>query len=271
MKTKDEFSREHLLYLKRRRNDKIFVNCARVALIIIFLALWELFYRLGAIDGFIFSAPSKIFKSLVNLTKTGELFKHAGITLFETVAGFAIATSIGTLVALALWWNDRLRRILDPYVVVLNSLPKIALGPVIIIWFGSGTKSIVVMTILITVIVTTITMLSGFTATDKNKIFLLKSLGAKKPQILTKLVIPSSLPTFISMLKINIGLSWIGSIMGEYLVSRAGLGYLIVYGGQVFKLDLVYAATLTLCLLATGMYALVSLIEKITVGKKQTS
>ncbi|MBP5307874.1 MAG: ABC transporter permease [Clostridia bacterium] len=268
MKTKDNFSAEHLLYLKKRKRDDLTVAAARISLAVGFLALWELLFQVGAIDGFIFSSPSRIAKSLVNLAKTGELFMHAGITLFETLSGFVIATAAGTLAALALWWNEKLRKILDPYIVVLNSLPKIALGPVIIIWFGSGLKSIVVMTVLITVIVTTITMLGGFTATDGNKIFLLRSLGAGKMQILTKLVIPSALPTFISMLKINVGLSWIGSIMGEYLVSRAGIGYLIVYGGQVFKLDLVYAATLVLCLLATGMYALVSLTEKLTVGKK---
>ena len=268
MKTNENFSKEHLAYVRQRRNRKIAVHAARIALLVAFIALWEILYQVGAIDGFILSSPSRILKSLVNLTKSGEIFRHAGITLYETLVGFAIATAIGTGVALILWLCDPLKEVLDPFIVVLNSLPKIALGPVIIIWFGSGTRSIVVMTVLITVIVTTITMQNGFAATDRNKILLLRSLGATKLQILKHLVIPAALPTFVSMLKINIGLSWIGSIMGEYLVSKAGLGYLIVYGGQVFKLDLVYAATLVLCVLAIGMYALVSLFEKLIVRRK---
>ncbi|MBP5686390.1 MAG: ABC transporter permease, partial [Clostridia bacterium] len=187
---------------------------------------------------------------------------HIGITLYETILGFLIAVAAGYVLALALWWSERLRRVLEPYIVVLNSLPKIALGPIIIVWFGSGVKAIVFMAVIIGVIVALITMLNGFLATDKNKILLLKSFGASKFQILKKLVVPGSLPTFISMLKISVGMAWIGSIMGEYLVSRAGLGYLIVYGGQVFKLDLVMASTVVLCALATLMYVLVAFLEK---------
>jgi NitT/TauT family transport system permease protein len=158
-----------------------------------------------------------------------------------------------------------LRRVIEPYIVVLNSLPKIALGPIIIVWCGSGSKAIIFMAVLISIIVAIMTMLNGFLATDKNKVLLLKSMGANKLQILTKLVIPSSLQTLISMLKISVGMAWIGSIMGEYLVSRAGLGYLIVYGGQVFKLYLVMASTVILCALAAIMYSLVALIEKIII------
>ena len=191
-----------------------------------------------------------------------------GITLYETVLGFIIAAGLGYIIALMLWWSERARRVLEPYIVVLNSLPKIALGPVIIVWCGSGSKAIIFMAVLIGIIVAIITMLNGFLAADKNKIFLLRSMGANKFQILLKLIIPGSLPTFISMLKISVGMAWIGSIMGEYLVSRAGLGYLIVYGGQVFKLDLVMAATVVLCVLAALMYALVALLEKLIIKYK---
>ena len=156
---------------------------------------------------------------------------------------------------------------MEPYIVVLNSLPKIALGPVLIVWFGTGSAAIVFMTVLVGIIVATLNMLSGFLATDKNKILLLESMGASKWQILTKLVLPSALPDFISMLKVCVGMAWIGSIMGEYIVSKAGLGYLIVYGGQVFRLDLVMAATVILCILAAGMYAPVALAERILVKK----
>ena len=256
-------SPEHARYLRKVKREKALVISLRLAVLVLFFALWEILARVGAIDAFLMSSPSRIVKTIGNLFRTGDLLRHIGITLYETVAGFLIATVLGTAVALLLWWSERARKVCEPYIVVLNSLPKIALGPVIIIWFGAGMKSIIFMAVLVAIIVTIITMLSGFLSTDRNKIFLLESMGATKIQILRKLVIPASLPTFISMLKINVGMAWIGSIMGEYLVSKAGLGYLIVYGGQVFKLDLVMAATVILCILAAGMYAVVALLEKL--------
>ena len=253
---------ERALFLRSVRREKGLVISLRIAVLVLFFALWELFAQTGVIDAFLMSSPSRIVKTTASLFATGNLLYHIGITLLETLLGFLIATVLGTAIALLLWLSERARKVAEPYVVVLNSLPKIALGPIIIIWFGAGMKSIVFMAVIVSVIVTIITMLSGFLATDKNKILLMQSLGASKWQMLKKLVLPSSLPTFISMLKINVGMAWIGSIMGEYLVSRAGLGYLIVYGGQVFKLDLVMAATVILCVLAGGMYALVALLEK---------
>jgi len=209
------------------------------------------------------SSPSRIAKTIASLYLDGSLFYHIGVTLWETLAGFAIAVVLGFAIALLLWWSETVRKVLEPYIVVLNALPKIALGPLIIIWFGTGSEAIVFMTVLVGIIVATLNMLSAFVSTDANKILLMRSMGANKFQILWKLVLPSSYPAIISMLKVNVGMAWIGSIMGEYIVSRAGLGYLIVYGGQVFKLDLVMSATFILCLLAAGMYALVVLLEKV--------
>ncbi len=262
---KNNFSGEHLLYLKIERKNSVIVWIARIGLLVLLLGIWELIAALQVVDPFIISSPSRVAKMIGQLWSNGTLFYHIGTTLWETLAGFAIAVVLGTAIALALWWSERARRILEPYIVVLNSLPKIALGPVIIIWFGTGSTAIVFMTVLVGIIVAVMNMLSGFLATDKNKITLLRSMGASKMQILIKLVIPSSLPEFIGMLKICVGMAWIGSIMGEYIVSKAGLGYLIVYGGQVFKLDLVMAATFILCILAAAMYFLVVLAEKIVI------
>jgi len=267
-KSKKQFSRHHLLYTRKVRLETTLCWILRFSILAVILGLWELLTRLNVMDSFITSSPSKIIETIGSLIVNDNLFYHIGITLYETVLGFLIAVILGYAIALILWWSERTRRVLEPYIVVLNSLPKIALGPMIIIWFGSGTKAIVFMAVLIGIIVAIITMLNGFLATDKGKILLLQSMGASKFQILTKLVIPGSLPTFISMLKISVGMAWIGSIMGEYLVSRAGLGYLIVYGGQVFKLDLVMAATVVLCLLATLMYAIVALLEKVIIRYK---
>ncbi|MBO5712803.1 MAG: ABC transporter permease [Clostridia bacterium] len=256
-------SKERLLYLKKRRIGLFLVHFTRILTLVLFIGLWEFLARVEYIDSFLFSMPSKIISTIKNLTVTGELWLHVGTTLYETLLGFIIATAGGTIIALILWWSEFLRKVTEPFIVVLNSLPKIALGPIIIVWFGAGTKSIVFMAIIITIIVTVITMQNGFLATEKNKILLLKSLGASKFEILTKLVLPSSLPTFTSCLKINVGMAWIGSIMGEYLVSKQGIGYLIVYGGQVFRLDLVMASTVILCLLAAFMYGAVAIIEKL--------
>lgn len=268
MKNEKNYSPQHLAYLRGVRKKSVFVNVARFAILFVLLALWELSAQFEWINPFITSSPSRIAKTIADLYKNGSLFHHIGATLWETLAGFFIAVALGYAIALMLWWSEAFRRISEPYFVVLNALPKIALGPLIIIWCGTGSKAIVFMTILIGLIVAILNMLSGFMATDENKLLLLKSMGASKLQILTKLVIPSSLPNFISMLKINVGMAWIGSIMGEYIVSKAGIGYLIVYGGQVFKLDLVMSAVFILCVLAAIMYALVALLERLVIKNK---
>ncbi len=268
MKKNVEISREHLLYLRGTRNKSIIVNVIRCTVLVLFLSIWELSAQLLWVNPFITSSPSRIAKTIADLYKNGSLFLHVGTTLLETLAGFAIAVVLGYSIALLLWWSDALRRISEPYFVVLNALPKIALGPLIIIWCGTGSEAIVFMTVLIGLIVAILNMLNGFMATEKSKLLLMQSMGASRLQVLTKLVIPSSLPNFISMLKINVGMAWIGSIMGEYIVSKAGIGYLIVYGGQVFKLDLVMSAVFILCVLAAGMYALVALAERLLIKNK---
>ena len=268
MKKNNNYSPQRALYLKKLKRENALVWILRFLILALILTAWEVFAYFNVIDPFISSSPSRIIQTTKKLFLEDNLLYHMGITLYETLLGFLIAVIVGYLIALALWWSERLRRTLEPYIVVLNSLPKIALGPIIIVWFGSGSKAIIFMAILIGIIVAIMTMLSGFLEIDEKKILLLKAMGASKLQILVKLVIPGSLPTLISMLKISVGLAWVGSIMGEYLVSRAGLGYLIVYGGQVFKLDLVMASTVVLCVLATLMYALVALLEKLIIRYK---
>lgn len=248
MKNKENYSPEHLAYLAKQRNYSILVWSLRIGVLVLFFGLWQLATDLGWIDAFLVSSPKRVLATIYSLYLDGTLFYHIGITLLETLIGFVIAVGLGCVIALLLWWSDLLRKVLEPYIVVLNALPKIALGPLIIIWCGTGSKAIVFMTVLVGIIIVIMHMLSAFIAVDESKLLLMRSMGATKLQTLTKLVLPSSLASFISMLKVAVGMSWIGSIMGEYIVSRAGLGYLIVYGGQVFRLDLVMAATLILCL-----------------------
>ena len=265
MKKKEKrtnFSKSHKQYVKRLRRDKFIVIFFRIFVLVAFLGLWELLTHYGVLDPFFVSSPSRIIAQIGTMASNGTLWSHSWITLYETLIGFAIATALGYLIAVLLWWNEKVRKIFEPYIVVLNSLPKIALGPVIILWVGAGTKAIVLMCVLICIVITTMSMLSAFLSVEEGKILLLKSMHANKFQILFKLILPNSMPDFISVLKINVGMSWVGSIMGEYLTSKAGLGYLIVYGGQIFKIDLVMASTVILCVLAFVMYYLVSLLEK---------
>lgn len=268
LKEKPNYSKEYKNYLKKIRINKGVIITIQLTILIAIFVFWEIFAITGVIDSFIMSSPSKILNQIALLFNNGTLFYHIGITLNEAIIGFLIATLGGTLIAIILWWNKTLRKILDPYVVVLNSLPKIALGPILIIWIGAGTGAIIAMDVLIMIVITILSMLNAFNSCDESKILLLKSMGANKLQILCKLILPNSLLEFISVLKINVGLTWVGTIMGEYLVSRAGLGYLIVYGGQVFKLDLVMASTIILCILAAIMYFLIVLIEKLVEKKR---
>ena len=185
-----------------------------------FFALWEIAAQQGWIDDFIMSSPSRIWKTLKNLYASGELFRHLGASCLETVIGFTLGTLAGTVIAILLWWSPMLSRILDPYLVVLNSLPKTALGPVFIVWMGAGPASIIAMTLAISLIVTILEVHNGFLAVDRGKLNLMKTLGASRAQTLLKLVLPANLPTFVNALKVNVGLSWVGVIMGEFLVSR---------------------------------------------------
>ncbi len=268
---KDNCSLEHLEYLARLKRKKWFVTCMRYAILIAFIVLWEAAAELKWIDPFITSSPSRLVRSIWALYQNGELFLHIGVTLYETIVGFVLGTVVGTLIAVLLWWSPTLSRILDPYLVVLNALPKIALGPILIVWIGAGVSSIIVMGLLISVIVTVMSVLSGFLEITGEKQLLMRTLGASKLQILTKVVLPASVPTIISALKISVGMSWVGVIVGEYLVSQAGLGYLIVYGGQVFQLDLVMASIVILCVLAALMYYSVAFLErKLTQGRLHT-
>lgn len=262
MKTKQNYSHARQLFLKNRKKDALFVWIGRIAVITIILGAWEIFSSLRVIDPFFFSSPSAIIKTIISLANQGNLFIHIWTSLYETMIGFVIATALGFGIAVALWWSKRLHKVLEPYLIILNSLPKIALGPMIILWVGAGSGATIVMCVLICIIITTISMLNAFISCDSDKILLMRSMHANKWQILTKLIIPNSLPQFVSVLKINVGMSWVGTIMGEYLSSKAGLGYLINYGSQILKLDIVMASIVILCLLATGMYLLVSPLEK---------
>lgn len=255
-------SSEHEKYIVNLKKKNISIVFTRVLILIFIFGLWEAAGDLKWIDPFLISTPSRAVKSLLEIYKEGTLFRHIGITCLETILGFSFGTILGTVIAIILWWSDFISRVFEPYLVVLNALPKVALAPIIIFWAGNGMKAIVVIALLISIIVTIISILDGFKEVDEDKIKLLKTFGANKLQILTNLIIPASIPTLISALKISVGLSWVGVIMGEFLVAKEGLGYLIVYGGQISQLDMVMMSIIILSVLAYMMYEIVSFVEK---------
>ena len=254
-------SRERTLYLRRKRRRTHLVHACQIGFLVFFFAQWEISARLGWIDSFILSQPSRILETLRNMSQN-HLMMHVGVTLYETLTGFVLGVLLGVAIAVVLWWSGFVSRVAEPYLVVLNSLPKIALGPVIIIVVGAGTEAIIFMALAISLIVTVLEMLAGFRATNPESITMARTFGATKRQVFTKIVFPSNINTLFNSLKINIGLSLVGVIAGEFLVSKAGLGYLIVYGGQVFQLDLVMSSVLILSVMAALMYQSVVLLQK---------
>ena len=255
------YSKEHIEYLKKQKREKRFVCFFRLLIIIVFLIAWELLSRLELINTFLSSSPWEVIETTIQLLKDNTLFLHIGVTLYEVIVSFIIATLIGFITATILWSNKVIAKIIDPYLTILNSLPKVALGPLIIIWVGASTNSIIFMALLISIFVTTITIYQGFANTNKSYITLLKSLGATKKQIFIKAILPSNVPTLISALKINISMSLIGVIMGELLVSKSGLGYLIMYGSQVFNINLVITGVVILGIISYIMYFMIDTLE----------
>lgn len=266
--SKQNMSLEHRMYLRKVQQGKIFVFIAQVVIIIAIFSLWEIAARLKIIDPFITSQPSRIINTIIKLYNEGNLLRHIAVTCGETVLGFVLGTMLGTFVAVILWWSEFLQKVLEPYLIILNSLPKIALGPIFIVWIGAGPMAIVVIAMTISIVVTILEVLNGFLGVDNDKIKLVKTFGANKLQVFSKVVLPSSLPIIVNALKVSVGLSWVGVIVGEFLVSKEGIGYLIVYGGQVFQLDLVMASVIILSLAAFLMYRVVAWIEKVFIGNR---
>lgn len=267
MSKNNNISKERVRYLRKVKLKKIEIFVTQISIVIAFIAIWEILARTGKIDSFITSQPSRILKTFMNLS-SNDLLEHLKITCIETIIGFLLGTGLGAIIAIILWWSSFISKVSEPFLVILNSLPKIALGPVIIIWVGAGMPAIIVMALAISLIVTILEILNGFLHTDKDKIRMAQTFRANKLQILTKIVIPANIPTFFNTLKVNIGLTLVGVISGEFLVSKGGLGYLIVYGGQVFQLDLVMTSVIILAVVAALMYESIVLLEKKFVKQK---
>jgi len=256
-------SLEYQAFLQSNKNKKRLILFSQLFLLIFFMVSWELLAHLGILNTFLVSRPSAIYHLFIEYMSDGSLFRHIGISVWETLLGFSIGTLLGIIIAIILWWSDTIAQMLDPFFVVLNALPKTALAPILIVWAGAGIQGIVVIAISISVVSTILSAYNYFTIVDEEKIKMLKSFGATKFQILLKLILPANAKNMVNIIKINIGLSWVGVIVGEFLVSRYGIGYLIVYGGQVFRLDLVMMGVFVLAICALLMYQIINIIEKL--------
>lgn len=257
-----ELSQGQIHYLNQHRKHKRIVRVSRVAILLSFLFIWEFTANVGIIDSFIFSSPSRIALCFWGMVLDRSIFLHVGVTLYETIVSFVLVIAFSLLVAVLLWFSERLSEILDPYLVVLNSLPKSALAPLLIVWLGANKTTIIVAGMSVAIFGSILNLYASFMTVDPEKITLIYTLHGNRFHALTKVVIPSSVPAIISTMKVNIGLCLVGVVIGEFIGGREGLGYMIIYGSQVFKLDWLLMSICILCLIAMGLYALISRIEK---------
>lgn len=251
------------VYLEGIRKEKIRVNFARVLILVMFIVVWEVCAQAGIINDFIFSSPIRIVRCFVSMCADGSLFRHVWVTLYETFISFFLVIGIGLAAAVLMWLSRSFSKIIEPYIVVLNSLPKSALAPILIVWLGNNIRTIIISAISVAVFGTILTLYTGFMEMDADKIKLIKTLGGTRFHVLTKVLIPGNLAVILNTMKVNMGLSLVGVIIGEFLAANEGLGYLIIYGSQVFKLDWVMLSIIILCIMATVLYQLINILERV--------
>ena len=259
---KTNISSEQQKYMKQIKLQSILIMFSRFLLLLSFLTLWEVSSYKGWIDSFFFSSPSAIVGLFINMCKDFEILHHIGVTLLETLISFIAVTILSILTAILLICLPKFSKVLEPFLVILNSLPKSALAPLIIVWLGTGMKTIIIAGMSVAIFGSIINMYTGFTQVEEEKIKLIYTLGGTKKDTLFKVILPSSIPTIVSNMKVNIGLALVGVIIGEFLAARKGLGYLIIYGSQIFQLDLLIMSIIILCIIAMGLYQMIQIIEK---------
>lgn len=264
-----EMSLHQKKYLNSVLRHQRFVRIMRIVLLCGFLGIWEIAATRGWIDAFIFSSPMRILRTFFEMAKDGSILEHTGVTLMETLVSFLLVVLAGLIASVLLWCSERTSEILEPYLVVLNSLPKSALAPLLIVWLGANLSTIIVAGMSVAIFGTILNLYTGFKEVSREKMKLIYTLGGNKYHVLTKVVLPSTVPVTISIMKVNIGLCLVGVVIGEFIGARSGLGYLIIYGSQVFKLDWVLMSIVILCVIAMGLYALINGMEKWYLRRRQ--
>ncbi len=259
-KASPELTRQEEFIRKHRRHHHEIASW-RTLIFVLFIVLWEISANQKWIDSFFFSSPSRVARCFVDQIRHNAMLSHIGVTLLETVLSFLLVIAFSLLMSTLLWHSRKLSEILEPYLVVLNSLPKSALAPLFIVWLGTGTRTIIVAGMSVAVFGSIISFYTGFQQVDNEKITLIYTLGGTRRDAFLKVVLPGSVPILLSTAKVNIGLALVGVIIGEFLAARRGLGYLIIYGSQVFQLDMVITSIIVLCVIALGFYKSIQAIE----------
>lgn len=257
----------YVAWRRRHARENLVVRGLQVLLVLAVVVLWEAVARAHWVNPMLTSYPSAIWHTFLVMLTEGSLAANLGITLLEVAVSFAVAMLLGLLIAVLLWLSPRTQRVLDPFLVVANALPKIALVPIFYIWLGPE-LSIYGIAVTISVFIVALMLFTGFRQTDPNKVKLARSFGAGRTQILAKVVLPGSLPTLIAALKANAALTLVGVIVGEFQSGKAGLGYMIVYGSQVFQMDRVMVSVVILGLISLAMYMAIQAMERLLTGSR---
>lgn len=254
-------------YLRQQIRNKRVITMMRIIIFVSFFILWETAARFGWIDDFIFSSPTRVVQTLAEMIADRTFFGHLSITLIETIVSFLLVIGCTLAVTILLWLNEGISKTLEPYLVILNSLPKSALAPLLIVWLGANYRTIIVTGMSVAIFGSILSLYTNFMEVEQDKIKLIRTLGGNRKDILFKVMIPANIPNILSLMKVDIGLCLVGVIIGEFIASRQGLGYLIIYGSQVFKLDWVLMSILVLCVIAMALYGVISVIQKIYLKK----
>ena len=250
-------------YVRNVKRTNARIRFWRICLCVLFLAAWELSARHEIINSFIFCSPSRLVTCFFQMLRTEDLTGHIIITLFETLASFFLVIAVSLIFAVLLWKSRTFSRIMEPYLVMLNSLPKSALAPLFIVWLGANYRTIIITGMSVAVFGSVMSLYTGFVEADAEKIKLVRTLNGTWKDALYKVVLPANIPNLFSIMKVNIGLCLVGVVIGEFIAARRGLGYLIIYGSQVFKMDWVILSILILCMIAMGLYLFLDQMEKI--------
>ncbi len=262
IKGAQNYSEGQRRYLQHKKLYKLGIVWGRILLLFSFLLLWQIAADKEWIDSFYFSSPLNIIRLFLDKLLNLELLQHIGITLMESGISFLLIILLSLIAASCLWYFPSLGQMFEPFLILLNSLPKSALAPLIIVWMGTGYATIILCGISVGLFGCILNLYQTFQQTDPERLKLITTLGGNKFQAFAKVVFPGSIPAFISISKVNIGLALVGVIIGEFLAGRQGLGYLIIYGSQVFQLDLVILSILILCVIAVLLYGMMNLLEK---------
>lgn len=257
-----EISLAQQKYLITQKKHRRTVAYSRFLIFVIFTLLWEFAAAVHLIDSFIFSSPSRILHSFTTMLLDRSLLAHIGITLFETIVSFFLVILCALAFTILLWFFQKLSETLEPYLVILNSLPKSALAPLLIVWLGATYRTIIITGMSVAIFGSVLSLYTSFQSVDPEKIKLIYTLGGKKYHVMTKVILPSNIPALFAVMKVNIGLCLVGVVIGEFIAARIGLGYLIIYSSQVFQLDIMLMSIVILCIMAMSLYGLLGIAER---------